>query len=97
MELMNGNNTIDIEVVDRFGFTYHESKTLIIGNEGIDDEATIVNPNGDPIISIMNPKGKSISLYEGDTANVRFQVSVSTANREIVLSIDNKPIQTSTS
>lgn len=97
MNLPAGSSTFDIEIIDKFWFKYQESKTLIIGWENPDEAVPGGDANGNPVITMMNPKGKSINLYEWDTANIRFQVSVTTANREITLSIDDKPVQNSTS
>lgn len=98
MNLSNESTTFDVEIIDKFWFKYHESKTLIIGWEDSPNTTTTGgDANGNPVITMINPKGKSINLYEWDTANIRFQVSVTTANREITLSIDDKAIQNSTS
>lgn len=94
MNIPAGTVTINVEVVDRYGFKYAESKTLIIGDG---ENTTPISAWGNPVITMGNPKGKSLSLYTWDTANLRFHIDVSTANREVVVSIDDKLVQSATS
>jgi penicillin-binding protein 1A len=99
LTLPDGDATIKVEVVDVFGFTYNESRTLLIGNgESSDGEKPIPTDSWEwPTISLLNPKGKSLSLYAGDVANLRFRVDTSTASREIVITIDDILLQSATS
>ena len=92
MSLRNGENTFMIELTDIYGYTYTDSKTLIIGN-GITttDGSSIKNPT----ISTINPKNSDtrISLFSGDSFNLRFSISVGTEAREVSVFLDGVSIQ----
>lgn len=72
LDLKNGENTFTVEVTDAFGYKYSESKTLRIGSQ------TTTNPDTIPTITMINPKNQDsrITLYSGDSFNLRFSVSV---------------------
>jgi penicillin-binding protein 1A len=102
INLVNGSSTIIVEAIDKYGFRYTESKT-IIANEGNNQSPEIspttsnTNTNTAVKINIIKPEDKSINLYEGMTFNLRFSVDIGTANREIQVLVDNVSIQNATS
>lgn len=94
-----GGNEMSVQLVDRFGFTYTESKTLLENGTESSwwENSTTSNSNWVPTINMINPKSGSISIYEGTTFNLRFWVTIGTANREIQVLVDNISIQNATS
>lgn len=93
-QLKDGEHTIEVELVDRFGFSYRESKTLKIGSSAL----TTITTGVDPTITMINPKPSDtgLSLYAGDKFNLRFSVQSATEAREITVTIDDKLIQSAT-
>ncbi len=94
MSLKQWENTFFIELTDIYGYIYTESKTLMIGEAG-------TNPSWiskDPTITTMNPKNTDtrITLFAGDSFNLRFTTQISTDAREISVSIDGESIQNAT-
>ncbi len=80
--------TLKIEVVDMFGYRYKESKTLNVKISGTAPKILMKNPvEGDT----------STNLYKGDPINLRFSLSLSTEERELVVLLDGKNIYTATS
>lgn len=96
---LNTDKSIDISVnaIDIYWYRYTESRTLETYNNesNINSGSTVVSKN--PEITMINPKGKSISLYVWDIFNLRFRVEVGTTTREIQIFIDNTLYQTATS
>lgn len=94
MNVKNGDNTFTIELTDIFGFVYTESKTLSIWS-GI---PTTEQKNKEPTITTLNPKNNDnhISLYSGDSFNLRFSISVGTETREVSVLLDTATIQNAT-
>jgi hypothetical protein len=79
------STTFEIEVVDRFGYRYKESKTLIVRPSETAPKITMINPTeGDA----------SKTLYRGDIFNLRFSLALSTEEREVVVLLDGKNIHT---
>ncbi len=88
IDLKNGDHTFTVALVDIYGFTYTESTTISIGWwPSLSGKA--------PSIGLLNPKGVNpkISLYSGDTFNLRFNVDVSTSAREVTLFMDDAVLQ----
>ena len=77
-----------IEAIDTYGYKYTAN---ILWSSEESTGATSQNP---PSISMINPKWSSLNLYEWSSFNLRFQVTIESATREITVSIDNKIIQT---
>lgn len=96
MNLTNGDNTFTVELVDNFGYKYTESRTIKIGNSNTSSSQT--NTNIDPQITTTNPRNSDsrISLYAGDSFNLRFSITVGTESREISITLDDKTIQNAT-
>lgn len=96
LELKNGDNTFTVELIDRYGYTYTESKTLKIWNG--DSSNGNLGSNEPPKITTINPKDNDtrISLYSGDSFNLRFNIAVSTEAREVSVLLDNTSIQNAT-
>lgn len=92
MNLANGDNTFSVELIDIYGYTYTESKTIKIGNS---TSSTSSNTNIDPQITTINPKNGNnrVTLYAGDSFNLRFSIAVGTESREISISLDDTSIQ----
>ncbi len=92
------NATIQVSVVDIYGYRYTESKTLLIYDENTPGVVEPSDPNAAaPAIAMINPRWKSINLYTGDVFNLRFRADVATATREIQIFVDDTVYQTSTS
>ncbi len=87
IDLKNGDHTFIVEVIDMFGFSYTESRTITIG--------WISNSGEKPTLSLINPKETNprINLYSGDNFNLRFSIKVGTSAREIAIFMDDKSIQ----
>lgn len=49
-----------------------------------------------PSLIMINPKGRQLSIYEGDVFNLRFRVDISTSTREVTIKIDDKVVQSAT-
>lgn len=98
IDTVNQGDIIKVELVDVYGFKYTEMKTYMSKNdENPGDKETPGTTNGEsinPEIVLINPKWWKLNLYEWDTFNLRFQVKVWTANREVLITIDDKTIQT---
>lgn len=82
-----------IEAIDVYGYKY--SKDTL----GSPEPNTGTNPivNTPPTLTMINPKSSTLSIYDGDNFNLRFQTSVSTETREVSVTIDDKVIQSATS
>ncbi len=91
MNLKNGENTFSIELTDIYGYRYTESKTLKIGTNTV---STVTGPQ----ITTINPKDNDsrITLYAGNSFNLRFSTSVGTEAREISIFLDDVLIQSAT-
>jgi penicillin-binding protein 1A len=98
IDSINQWDIMKVELIDMYGFKYTEMKSYM----GKSDQLTpsqeapsntneeVINPE----ITLTNPKGWKLNLYEWDTFNLRFQVKVWTANREVLVTMDDKTIQT---
>ncbi|MBX9808950.1 transglycosylase domain-containing protein [Candidatus Gracilibacteria bacterium] len=82
-----------VELIDTYGYKYTKATlgTPTSGNTG-----STTDNKTPPTITMINPKGNSLNLYEGSTFNLRFQTTIATATREINVTIDDKVIQTAT-
>lgn len=91
LNLKKWENTFSIEIIDIYGYKYTESKTLKIGNA----DAGTSETNIEPQITTINPKSGDtrITLYAGDSFNLRFSVTVGTEAREISITLDDTTIQ----
>lgn len=92
MNLANGDNTFSVELTDIYGYKYTESKTIKIGDS---TSSTPSNTNIDPQITTINPKNgdNRVTLYAGDSFNLRFSIAIGTESREISISLDDTSIQ----
>lgn len=95
----NKNTTITVTVIDIFGFSYTESKTLPSAWLIPPLELPEGTPSSEsaPIITMINPKTDTINLYTWDPFNLRFRARISTAAREIQILIDGVTQHTATS
>lgn len=96
ISLPDGDIVITIEAIDKYGYKYTESRTIITGNWN-QTLSSSWSLSGGPSITMINPKWKSLNLYQGDMANLRFGIDATTATREVVVTIDNVLMQSATS
>ena len=94
--LESGEHIFEVEVTDIYGFLYTKTQTLLIGN-GVNTGNS--GSTKSPTISLINPRESSprISLYSGDTFNLRFSVDAGTAQREVSVTIDGNVVQSASS
>lgn len=94
INLSNGDSTFNVELTDIYGYKYTESKTLSVNSSS----TNTVGSNIIPTITTINPKDRDsrISLYAGDSFNLRFSISVGTDVREVSIFLDNTSIQNAT-
>jgi hypothetical protein len=97
IELHSGDTPIILEAIDIYGFQYNGSKDTLISNQTWGTNSTPSQTNTQPTITLLNPKWSGISLYAGDSFNLRFRISVGTTNREVQVTLDGKTIQTANS
>lgn len=82
-----------IEAIDTYGYKY--SKPVIWTNDT--DTGSVIDSKTPPTITIINPKGSSLNLYEWNTFNLRFQANISSSVKEITVMLDDTVIQNATS
>lgn len=110
---INADSNVTVELVDIYGYKYTKSgssgATNLNNNATTSDtplpglpelhEETTVNEasNVAPRITVTNPTRSSISVYSGDTFNLRFNTQVGTTRRTVSVSVDGAPIRSATS
>ncbi len=90
---------ITIEAIDIYGYKYSDTITALPGTNIIPIDPGSSNQSGaktPPTITMINPKWSLLNLYSGDVFNLRFQTTVSTEVREIVVRIDDLIVQSAT-
>jgi penicillin-binding protein 1A len=87
---------ISIVAIDIYGYKYSDVLTALPGTDiiPIDPWANQTDGKTPPTVTMLNPRWSSLNLYSGDVFNLRFQTSISTWVREIVVTIDDAVIQT---
>lgn len=77
-----GLQTLSVVVIDTYGYSSTQSMNISFGGE-----------TNAPTITVDSPKSESISLYEGQTANLRFTVVDPVEISAVNLYIDGKLIK----
>jgi penicillin-binding protein 1A len=85
-----------VETIDEFWFQYNESQSIWETTDSTSSWSNSWIQDNNPTITMINPKGRQLSIYEWDVFNLRFRTDVSTSTREITTRIDEKVIQSAT-
>lgn len=108
---ISASSSVVVELVDIYGHKYTKNSVSGgIKDEEKENPEIPKNPelptlpsleeelaaNTPPVITISNPSRSSISVYQGDTFNLRFSTKIGTTKRTISVAIDGIPISTAT-
>lgn len=106
---ISDSSNVLVELVDVYGMKYSKSgasgwlTTPATWSWQTDNAPQLPSLNEEaqantpPVISLTNPSRASISVYQGDVFNLRFNVQIATAKRTVSVSIDGVPISTANS
>ena len=91
---------ITIEAIDIYGYKYTGILSTLPGTDispiEVPPNETQSGAQAPPTITMINPRGSSLNLYEWDLFNLRFKTVIPTTVREISVMIDDKVIQSAT-
>lgn len=108
---ISATSSVIVELVDVYGHKYTQNGASGgATSEETTTPETSTNPelpalpsldeevaaNTAPIITISNPSRSSISVYQGDTFNLRFSAKITTTKRTVSVAINGIPVSTAT-